>query len=52
MLEKWGKKSLSSLYDSTESNTERIFDETNPNNVPEPLFDDMISVAEVQLAVN
>ena len=50
MLEKWNK-SFSSLYDSTESITERIFDETNQNNVPEPLFDDMISISEVQLAV-
>ena len=50
VLEKW-KNSFRSLYDSTECNTERIFDETNQNNVPEPLFDDMISIAEVQLAV-
>ena len=51
---KSGKKLLVAynVYYSTESNTEPIFDETNPNNVvPEPLFDDMISLAEVQRAV-
>ena len=51
MCWKNGKNSFSSLYDSTESITERIFDETNQNNVPEPLFVEMISIAEVQLAV-
>ena len=50
VLEKW-KKSFSSLYDSTECNTERISDETNQNNGLEPRFDDTISIAEVQLAV-
>ena len=47
VLEKW-KTCFSSLYD----NTEPIVDEAIlDNTVQEPLFDDMISLTEVQLAV-
>ena len=40
------------MYDSNDNNTELIVDEAIlDNTVQEPLFDDMISLAEVQLAV-